>query len=494
MFALTDKCHFVRVLYVLFAALCLLSTVTYGQNEENDASPPIPSSTIQSGTNPPSVEQALVPEGVFAKQLAEALKLGLVPDEVKAEELLSGIGIEPKNGWIAEYPVTPAVLGDIEKGISVASDQGKIALKKDQALKLVGDVKAKLGFDVNPGQKAPADLTEKPANTTIYTYTDTKGEIHFTDKYDFIPKEYRANAKIISQSKPHRPSGNTGDDEAEALGPQNMANMNPDDINEYYYDQGPPVVTYYAPPDPYAYLYSWVSYPFWSTGFYFPGFFVLNNFHRHVFFNQHPSFVSHHAGGVFSRPLSVGGANQFMTGHLASGGMTSSRWFSTPNAQAGARAIVTLNQYRNRSINGTAFPRSNASRQQLSSSGNLRNIGNAPAVLHGGGMMHNGSFQPTPYSGGRFYNRPAFNQRAFVPSIPRFSSPPAFAQNQGFRSQRSFGGGDFGRFHNGGGFGGFRGGENFVSHGGSFGGFHGGGNFMGHQGGSFGGGGRGGHR
>jgi hypothetical protein len=204
----------------------------------------------------------------------------------------------------------------------------------------------------------------------------------------------------------------------------------------------------------------------------------LNNFHRHVFFNQHPSFVSHHAGGVFSRPLSVGGANQFMTGHLASGGMTSSRWFSSPNAQVGARAIVTLNQNRNRSINGTAMPRTGSSSQSFSSAGNIRNLGNAPAVLNGRATMHNGSFQPTPYSGGRFFNRPAFNQRAFVPSMPGLYSPPTFVHDRGFRSQRSFDKGDFGRFHNGGGFGGF----------------HGGGNFMGHQGGSFGGGGRGGHR
>ena len=42
-------------------------------------------------------------------QLAEALKLGPVPDEAKAEELLSSLGIEPKNGWLAEYPVTPDV-------------------------------------------------------------------------------------------------------------------------------------------------------------------------------------------------------------------------------------------------------------------------------------------------------------------------------------------------------------------------------------------------
>jgi hypothetical protein len=37
-----------------------------------------------------SVEQALFPKGVFAMQLAATLKLGLVLNEAKAEELLSG--------------------------------------------------------------------------------------------------------------------------------------------------------------------------------------------------------------------------------------------------------------------------------------------------------------------------------------------------------------------------------------------------------------------
>jgi hypothetical protein len=113
--------------------LCLLSTVSHGQDEGDDIAPPPTPSTIQTDTNSPPVAQTLVPEGVFAMQLAKALKLGSLQDEAKAEELLSSLGIEPKNGWLAEYPVTPDVLGDVEKGISVASDQGKIKLTKDQA-------------------------------------------------------------------------------------------------------------------------------------------------------------------------------------------------------------------------------------------------------------------------------------------------------------------------------------------------------------------------
>lgn len=186
------KWHFIRVISALLTALCLPLTASYGQDEQIVA--PFPTfSTNQTGTNSSPVEQTLVPEGVFAIQLAEVLKLGPISDGATAEDLLSNLGIKPKNGWISERPITRTRLNDIKKGISVAGDQGKIAFTKDQALKLVGDIKAKLGLNVNPGPKAPVD--QRPGNTIIYRYTDTKGVIHFTDVYDFIPKEYRKNAR-----------------------------------------------------------------------------------------------------------------------------------------------------------------------------------------------------------------------------------------------------------------------------------------------------------
>jgi len=368
-----------------------------------------------------------------------------VPNEAKAEELLSSLGIEPKNGWLAEYPVTPDVLGDVEKRISVASDQGKIKLTKAQVLKLVDDVKAKLGFDVSSGPNAPGERIERPGNTTIYRYTDSEGVLHFTDEYDSIPKEYKKNAKIVTKSTLHEHLGEISGAATEVPGPQYMANPNPEDINNYYYEQGPPLVTYYTPPDPYYYLYSWVSYPFWSTGFYFPGFFVLNNFHRLVFFNKRPYFVTHHVGGgAFSRPLSVGPVNLAWPGHMRPNGMAHPRWFSTPNAQASARAIVTLNQNRNRFINGT-----------------------------GAAVSQMNAFQPAPHFGGRILNQPAFNQRTYVPIRPRFYSPPAFTPSPAFRAPRSFGGSVSGGFPSGGYGGGYQGGGGW--HGGGFGGgFHGG--------------------
>lgn len=146
----------------------------------------------QAGATPPSAEPAQVPESTFASQLAQALKLGPISDGAKPEELLSGLGINPKNGWVSERLITPGALNDIEKGISAASEQKKIAFTKDQALKLFGDVKAKLGLNVNPAPKAPVNQT--PGNMVIYRYTDSKGVIHFTDIYDSIPEEYRKDA------------------------------------------------------------------------------------------------------------------------------------------------------------------------------------------------------------------------------------------------------------------------------------------------------------
>jgi len=45
------------------------------------------------GINFPSIDQALVLDGIFATQLAEALKLGLISYGAKAKELLIGEGI-----------------------------------------------------------------------------------------------------------------------------------------------------------------------------------------------------------------------------------------------------------------------------------------------------------------------------------------------------------------------------------------------------------------
>jgi hypothetical protein len=63
--------------------------------------------TGQAKTGAPPVEQPLVSEGSFAVRLASALSVATTDDEVMAESQLGDLGIAPRNGWIADYPVTP---------------------------------------------------------------------------------------------------------------------------------------------------------------------------------------------------------------------------------------------------------------------------------------------------------------------------------------------------------------------------------------------------
>ena len=107
--------------------------------------------------------------------------------------MLSAIGIEPKNGWIADYPVTPPVIGEIEKSVAGAADGGRLGMGKDQALKTVGDLKTKLGLSVTLGSPSATKVSPsaRPASTVIYKYIDRSGVMHFTDQYESIPKEYR---------------------------------------------------------------------------------------------------------------------------------------------------------------------------------------------------------------------------------------------------------------------------------------------------------------
>jgi hypothetical protein len=98
------------------------------------------SGSEQNKPGPPSTEQSLVREGFFAMKLAEALKIGPVKSEAEAENSLASMGIAPKNGWIADYPLTPEVIAELQNAIRTAADSGKIAMNKDQALKAFEDL------------------------------------------------------------------------------------------------------------------------------------------------------------------------------------------------------------------------------------------------------------------------------------------------------------------------------------------------------------------
>jgi len=185
------------------------------------------------GTTPPP-SQPLVREGTLAVRLADVLKLGPVAGEAEAESALSAAGIAPGNGWIADYPVTPDIAGEIEASVTDASETGSLSLTKDAAVEAFRDVIAEYNLPVQ---------TENASEST-----------------EASPPDYP---------------------DAEAL-------------NNYYESEGPPAVTYYAPPPDYAYMYDWVASPFWWSGVWFSGFFVLTDLDVRAHRHGHKSGNGHH--------------------------------------------------------------------------------------------------------------------------------------------------------------------------------------------------------
>jgi hypothetical protein len=190
--------------------------------------------SYQGNPSPPPVAQQLVREGTFAVQLQSALGLGTNGDEAAAENRLTDVGIAPRNGWIADYPMTPEIVIELQRSVDDAARAGNLPVGSDEALSRFHEVTAGLNLSIEP-------------------YAGNQG------------------------SNPY--AGNYPDSEA---------------LNDYYYDDGPPVVTYYTPPPDYLYLYAWVPYPFWWSDSWFPGFFILHDFHRIVVVDHRPVFVSNH--------------------------------------------------------------------------------------------------------------------------------------------------------------------------------------------------------
>ena len=184
--------------------------------------------------SPPPVASPLVREGAFAGKLAEAFGLGAGSDEILAESRLGELGISPRNGWIADYPVTPDIAGEIQQSIIEAADSSRLGMNREEALNIFYDVNMSLGLAVIP---------------------DADDSIRRSSSENYPPAAV---------------------------------------VNDYYSSYGPPVVTYYAPPPGYMYLYGWVPFPFWYYGFWFPGFYVLHDFHYGVVYGGRTYFVSNH--------------------------------------------------------------------------------------------------------------------------------------------------------------------------------------------------------
>ena len=243
----------------------------------------IPAMIHAQSEGPPPIGQQLVREGTFAVKLEFALGVGMTENEVEAESRLGEAGITPRNGWIADYPVTPDILGELQKAVSDAADANKLSMSKDDALKRFNDVAADFSLPVIPHAEGQTYGAETP-------------------------------------------------------GAENYPE--PTEINNYYKDEGPPVITYYVPPPDYYYLYAWVPYPFWCCGFWFPGFFVLHDFHRHIIVNGRVFFVSNHFNDINRhRVFRIDPVARFSGKTFAGIGVSRTKGFISTGVPRSARTI-----------------------------------------------------------------------------------------------------------------------------------------------------------
>jgi hypothetical protein len=258
---------------------------------------PLTGSAQTDTAGPPPVGVQTVREGDFAVQLLFALGAGTTDDEVEAESGLGEIGIAPRNGWIADYPVTPDIVGELENSVVSAADSRKLKMSRDEAVKRFRDLSVQLGLAVTP-----------------YTGAVT--------------------------NQPPTSAGNY---------------PNPEDVSGYYAEEGPPVVTYYAPPPDYYYLYGFVPYPFWCYGFWFPGFYILHDFYRPIFVHNRVGFISNHFNDIRAhRVFRVDPLNRFNGRTFAGIGIPRSKGFISTGVPRSDRRV--FNAPRERAAPGMAAP------------------------------------------------------------------------------------------------------------------------------------------
>ena len=324
--------YLVRESLALIASLFLFLTPVIGHAQ-----------TEQAAVAPPPVEQKLIREGTFALQLIPVFSLEATDDEAEAESRLADVGIMPNNGWVADYPVTPDIITELQKSVSDAADAGKLAMSREAALKKFEEAKKNMGL-------------------MIETYSDTAAVTCKPPKCENYP--------------------------------------DPTIINNYYTEEGPPVVTYYAPPPEYYYLYDWVESPFWWYGFWFPGFFVLNDFHRPIVIRGRPYFVSNHFNDIRRhRVFRIDPRDRFRGRTFSGIGVTNPRGFLSTGVPGSSRVIFN-NSHRQSPTFGRPAPPSTRGNRSFT------------APERGGG------FSGQPSRGGRDFSTPSRGGRSFsAPSL-----------------------------------------------------------------------------
>jgi hypothetical protein len=130
----------------------------------------------------PPPQRKLVREGFFAMRLAGALKVGEFKSEAEAESKLASVGVLPRNGWIADYPLTPKVITELEKSIAEAADSGKLSMNKDEALKIFQE----LIQDIGKGNVQAEPLTDEQN----YSEQDVPPRAYYYPRYYPNPYYY----------------------------------------------------------------------------------------------------------------------------------------------------------------------------------------------------------------------------------------------------------------------------------------------------------------
>lgn len=339
---------------------------------------------------PPPVAQALVREGDFAVQLAGALNLGTFDDEAKAEDVLASVGIAPRNGWIADYPLTPDIVAELKDSIDRAVDSNQLLMSRVSAQTNFDDLAARMGLPVAAGSQG----------------------------------EYA--------------QGSSGSSDY----------VEPTIVDNYYYDDGPPVVTYYAPPWDYAYLYTWVPWPFWYTDYFFPGFFILNDFDRVIIVDRDHDHHHDRDRDFHSREV------HRVSNHVVDPSTHRTALVDpvTRNTGRGLRSIASVHQA---SGSNSTFRNSAQSILRHNSTSALNHAalsGNAGALGQRGSISSN-RLSPAVHepSAGTRLSSPGLGERSFQSHASMNFGRP-FSEARSFSAPRSFSGGSSFRSFGGSGF------------------------------------------
>ena len=381
----------------------------------------------QNSRETPPISQPMIREGDLALKLVDVLKIGATQEEGEAETMLTSSGIAPRNGWIADYPVTPDIIGELQNAIGEAADSGRLALGRDEATKALQNLTVELGLPI------PADSSGQYAGTE-----PPKGYGEYSD---------------------------------------------PSVINDYYDSEGPPVVTYYPPPWDYDYMYAWIPSPFWYSGFYFPGFFILHDFHRVIFVHNKRCVVSNHFFDHKTRKFStIDPARRFARdGFRKEGDLSRGRRFDSREARRGAESIFQRSRERaatasrgragsgsdfvspktggrpegerftNKRDQGRTFNGGSAGSERLRNNSERRNgmtlrgPTNSPSVSNRGGSRNFGTYERS----GRTFSAPSLGSKGSSGSIGSGRSFGGFSA--GSHSSGSRGGFARGGFSGGGG-------------------------------------------